>query len=1090
MSVVLTEKNILAICGRTYLERGRAYRAGGRILDLRWDDDEELLYSSVKGSGSNVYDQAVRFYPHRSRRPFKGECSCPVEFNCKHVAAVLLEWISRQNAFQQPAALPAKRRRSDLALWQKEIRQLLPPPAAPVQAGVNVLIYLLKPQTYRDNTKIFLHIYKSRRLKRGGWSRPTSYNLQQFAYYHYYRPDWVTTLDMEVIELAKHGLEGASTPSIAGDVGILLLKRLLASGRCFFESEENPPLAPGPPRQADFAWREEAGGGRRLRIGLEGVEGSWTAMPTDPPWYIDTQRHQCGPIEQPLDSRLFQALRHLPSLEASELDSFSRFLFPLLPPESLPLPSELKIETWNRPPSPVLLLRGEQGLKGSAIHIARVCFAYGPLRLPPWNESGEKEQLHQHGGRDWLVRRDPDFEEECLRRLTAFGFAPAAVAGAGEPGEWDVLFTGETVAASAARWRDFLEQLPQLAGEGWMIETAESFRLRFTTAEQLTARIDEAEGGWFDIGLDVECGERRLPLLPLLTAWLERGGAAQGLLLPLGDGAWLEIPQTVLQPVLDTLLELYRRPALNEAGQLRLPRQQAPCLEELDRRLGGEGQRLAWQGGERVRLLAEKLRNFSGIVAVPPPSGLRAELRPYQGQGLSWLQFLREYGFGGILADDMGLGKTVQALAYLLSEKEAGRLENPALVVAPTSVLGNWRREAARFAPDLKVLVLHGPDRAGHFETLACYDLIITSYALLHRDAAVLRRHLFHSVILDEAQAIKNARSKGAQTACLLRAVNRLCLTGTPLENHLGELWSLFHFLMPGFLGHESDFNHLFRQPIEKRGDVQRQQELTRRIAPFILRRDKGQVATELPPKTDISQSVELAGPQRRLYETIRAAMAEKVGTLLRQKGLARSHIEVLDALLKLRQACCDPRLVKLESARKVRQSAKLELLLEMLEELLEEGRRILLFSQFTSMLALIEEELQIRRLKYVKLTGQTRKRDEVIAAFQNGEAPLFLISLKAGGVGLNLTAADTVIHYDPWWNPAVERQATDRAHRIGQDKPVFVYKLVAADTVEEKILQLQERKQALADDIYRKAGAGEEFSAFDAAEILSLFAP
>jgi SNF2 family DNA or RNA helicase len=218
--------------------------------------------------------------------------------------------------------------------------------------------------------------------------------------------------------------------------------------------------------------------------------------------------------------------------------------------------------------------------------------------------------------------------------------------------------------------------------------------------------------------------------------------------------------------------------------------------------------------------------------------------------------------------------------------------------------------------------------------------------------------------------------------------------------------------------------------------------------------------------------------------------MAEKVGTLLRQKGLARSHIEVLDALLKLRQACCDPRLVKLESARKVRQSAKLELLLEMLEELLEEGRRILLFSQFTSMLALIEEELQIRRLKYVKLTGQTRKRDEVIAAFQNGEAPLFLISLKAGGVGLNLTAADTVIHYDPWWNPAVERQATDRAHRIGQDKPVFVYKLVAADTVEEKILQLQERKQALADDIYRKAGAGEEFSAFDAAEILSLFAP
>jgi superfamily II DNA or RNA helicase len=1072
------------------MERGRSYRAGGRILDLRWDNDEEALYGRVKGSGSNVYDQAIRFYPRRSRRPFEGECSCPVGFNCKHVAAVLLEWISRQDYRQpQPSALPAKRRKNELTLWQKEIRQALAP-SAPMQAGVNVLIYLLRPQTYRDNTKIFLNIYKSRRLKRGGWSKPTSFNLQQFAYYQYYRPDWVTPLDMEIIELARHGLNGVSTPSISGDVGVLLLKRLLASGRCFFQSEENPPLAPGPPRQADFAWQEEADGGRRLLIGLREVEGSWTAMPTDPPWYIDPHRHQCGPIEQPLNSQLFQALCNLPPVEPSELESFSRFLFPLLPADSLPLPAAMEIETWNGPPAPVLLLRGEQGSKGSTVHIARVRFAYGPLRLPPLNESGEMEQLHQHGGRDWLVRRDPAFEDKCLRRLAAFGFDPAERAGAGEPGEGDVLFTGDTVAASAARWRDFLDHLPQLAEEGWTIETAESFRLRFTTADQLTARIDEAEEGWFDIGLDVECGESRLPLLPLLTAWLERGDAARGLLVPLGDGAWLEIPQTVLQPILDTLLELYRSPALNEAGQLRLPRQQAPCLEELDRRLGGEDRRLAWQGGERLRRLAEKLRDFEGIVPVPPPAGLRAELRPYQRQGLSWLHFLREYGFGGILADDMGLGKTVQALAFLLSEKEAGRLENPSLVVAPTSVLGNWRREAARFAPELRVLVLHGPDRAEYFDFLEHYDLIITSYALLHRDAAVLRRHAFHSVILDEAQAIKNARSKGAQTACLLRSENRLCLTGTPLENHLGELWSLFHFLMPGFLGHESDFNKLFRQPIEKRGDVRRQKELTSRIAPFLLRRDKGQVAAELPPKTEIAQSVELAEPQRRLYETIRAAMAEKVGTLLRQKGLARSHIEVLDALLKLRQACCDPRLVKLESARKVRQSAKLELLLEMLEELLEEGRRILLFSQFTSMLALIEEELKIRRFKYVKLTGQTRKRDEVIDAFQNGEAPLFLISLKAGGVGLNLTAADTVIHYDPWWNPAVERQATDRAHRIGQDKPVFVYKLVAADTVEEKILQLQERKQALADDLYRKAKDGEEFSAFDAAEILSLFAP
>jgi superfamily II DNA or RNA helicase len=1090
--MLLTEKDVLAFCGRTYLERGRSYQKQGRVLDLRWEKDEEVLYGRVKGSGRNVYEQSIQFYPRRPRRPFEGECSCPVEYNCKHVAAVLLEWLGRQRAPQPPAALPTKRRESELALWQKQFRQAFAATASsPSPASGHALIYLLKPQTYRESTKIFLHVCKSRPLKRGGWGKPAPFNPQQFAGYLYYRPDWVTPQDMEILELARHGLSGASTPAIAGDVGVLLLRRLLASGRCFLESEEQLPLGPGPSRRAEFAWQEEAGGGRRLRIDLPGVAGPWTALPTEPPWYIDPQRHQCGPIDQPLAPPLFQALLHLPIVPPAELESLSRFLFPLLPPESLPLPAKLEFESWNQPPSPVLLLRGEAGPQGNTVHVARVQFAYGPLRLPPWNGLGEEQQLHRQAGRDWLIRRDPACEEGCLRRLAALGFEPAARAGTGEAGEWDLLFIGETVAQSAARWREFLAQLPQLEGEGWTIETAESFRLRFETAGEITARIDEAEGGWFDIGLDVDCQGRHLPLLPLLTEWLEGGGdQARGLLLPLGDGAWLEVPAAVLQPILDTLLELYRRPALNDAGQLRLPRQQAPCLDELARRLGGEGQRLEWQGGERLRQLAQKLRDFAGIAPVEPPAGLQAELRPYQQQGLSWLQFLREYGFGGILADDMGLGKTVQALAHLLSEKRAGRLEKPALVVAPTSVLGNWRREAARFAPDLRVLVLHGPDRAEHFEQMDRYDLIVTSYALLPRDAEVLLQKVFHSVILDEAQAIKNARSKSAQTACLLRAENRLCLTGTPLENHLGELWSLFHFLMPGFLGHESDFNQLFRLPIEKRGDALRRQELTRRIAPFVLRRDKGEVASELQPKTEIVQSVELAEPQRRLYETIRAAMAEKVGDLLRQKGLARSHIEVLDALLKLRQACCDPRLVKLESARKVRQSAKLELLMEMLEELLEEGRKILLFSQFTSMLALIEEELAARRLKYVKLTGQTRKRDEVIAAFQRGAAPLFLVSLKAGGVGLNLTAADTVIHYDPWWNPAVERQATDRAHRIGQDKPVFVYKLVAADTVEEKILQLQQRKQALADDIYRKAREGEELTAFGAADILSLFAP
>ncbi|MGA7980939.1 MAG: DEAD/DEAH box helicase, partial [Chromatiaceae bacterium] len=349
-----------------------------------------------------------------------------------------------------------------------------------------------------------------------------------------------------------------------------------------------------------------------------------------------------------------------------------------------------------------------------------------------------------------------------------------------------------------------------------------------------------------------------------------------------------------------------------------------------------------------------------------------------------------------------------------------------------------------------------------------------------------------HVLILDEAQAVKNPRSKAAEAVRALSARHRLCLTGTPLENHLGELWSLLDFLMPGMLGDERRFRRLFRTPIERNGDDARQEQLRRRVAPFLLRRTKEEVAAELPPKTEILRQVPLEGDQRDLYETLRLALHERVRAEVESKGLARSGIIILDALLKLRQVCCDPRLVSLESARKVKRSAKLDLLMTLLPELLEEGRRILLFSQFTSMLELIEAELKRLGLHedegFVKLTGRTRNRSMPVDLFQAGEVPLFLISLKAGGSGLNLTAADTVIHYDPWWNPAAERQATDRAHRIGQDKPVFVYKLLTEGTVEQKVAELQARKQALADAML--AGGGAAAGSLSAEDLELLFAP
>jgi SNF2 family DNA or RNA helicase len=387
----------------------------------------------------------------------------------------------------------------------------------------------------------------------------------------------------------------------------------------------------------------------------------------------------------------------------------------------------------------------------------------------------------------------------------------------------------------------------------------------------------------------------------------------------------------------------------------------------------------------------------------------------------------------------------------------------------------------------LRALVIHGKDRHEVTDTVAQHDIVIAPYSLLQRDREGWLDAPWHIVVLDEAQNIKNASTQAAQVASQLNTRHRLCLSGTPMENHLGEIWSLFYFLMPGFLGSQKKFQDLFRTPIEKQGNPERLAQLRARITPFMLRRTKALVAGELPPKIETVMRVELAGKQADLYETIRLGMEKTVREALNTKGLAKSQITILDALLKLRQVCCDPKLLKLDAAKKVKTSAKLEHLMELLPEMLGEGRRILLFSQFTSMLTLIEAELKKRGIPWVKLTGQSQNREALVEQFTSGQVPLFLISLKAGGVGLNLPQADTVIHYDPWWNPAVETQATDRAHRLGQKQSVWVVKLVAQGTIEERILALQARKAELASSMYSESVGRKEplFNENDLAELL-----
>jgi SNF2 family DNA or RNA helicase len=464
-----------------------------------------------------------------------------------------------------------------------------------------------------------------------------------------------------------------------------------------------------------------------------------------------------------------------------------------------------------------------------------------------------------------------------------------------------------------------------------------------------------------------------------------------------------------------------------------------------------------------IRAAIERFRSDSDYPEVALPAAFRATLRPYQQRGVNWMQALRAEGLSGLLADDMGLGKTAQTIAHICVEHEQGRLIDPVLVVVPTSLVPNWLAELQRFAPHLRVLVLHGIDRHERRAQQAEADVVITTYTVLARDIEQMTQTRFHLMVLDEAQAIKSPYAKATLAACQIGANQRLCLSGTPIENNLGELWSQFAFLMPGLLGGRRDFARRYRLPIERRGDDTRRIQLARRIRPFMLRRTKAEVVPELPPKHTILRRVTLAADQRELYETIRAAQHNSVREHIAAAGLAQSRIQVLDALLKLRQACCDPRLVKLEAARAVTSSSKLDDLTEMVSEMVSEGRRILIFSQFTSMLDLIEPRLNEAKIAFTSLRGDTRDRAAPVQTFESGAVPVFLISLKAGGRGLNLTSADTVIHYDPWWNPAVEDQASDRAHRIGQTKSVFVFKLIAADTVEERILDLQARKAELA---------------------------
>jgi len=532
----------------------------------------------------------------------------------------------------------------------------------------------------------------------------------------------------------------------------------------------------------------------------------------------------------------------------------------------------------------------------------------------------------------------------------------------------------------------------------------------------------------------------------------------------LSDNTYAPIDRDRVQSLMDREVELIAA----SGKQGKLPLSQAGRVQELLQYVDGQSVNAA------TKTLFSKLASLDEIKKIKKPRGLKATLRPYQEQGLSWLRFLNEIGTGGVLADDMGLGKTVQTIALLLS---LNAKESPlrALIVAPTSVVTNWHRELERFGPSLKVALWHGAARKGQKDELSEANVIITSYALLRRDVELLNGLPLDYAILDEAQAIKNPLSATAHAAKSLLARNRLALTGTPIENRLSEIWSIFDYVSPGLLGPLAKFEERYARPIDN-GDSKQAARLRTAIHPFILRRTKLEVAKDLPEKLEFDQIIDMTTEQRAIYlQVLREVRATVLGEVERV-GVAKSQLHILAGLTKLRQAACDPRLLGLPKDLKHDDSGKLAALRELVDEVAEGGHKVLIFSQFVSMLKLIASALDEDRIKYEYLDGSTTDRADRIDRFQSDPTiPVFLISLKAGGSGLNLTAADTVIHFDPWWNPAVEDQATDRAHRIGQKKVVSVYRLVAAGTIEEKILQLKQKKKDLVASVLSEDQGGEK---------------
>jgi superfamily II DNA or RNA helicase len=801
------------------------------------------------------------------------------------------------------------------------------------------------------------------------------------------------------------------------------------------------------------------------------AQGAW--FEGSPGWYLDPQEGVARPIDRRVAPAAIRRLLRAPFIQ-EPIDHLPQLIAEGLPKVALEVGAELP--DLSQVADVVDLVPTFRMRAGGTLTEARVSLraAYEDVEMdvradgmtppvivkpPAPLESGEggtppvggPQPLMSQRPRARCIRCDIAAQQDAASKLRDLGLIPD------EDGNGFVVRGDDAIQF----WTEGIGQLP----EEWDLFVPDDLVDVNVRSESLSANARVSSGvDWLSLRLSFEA-EGVAVSQDELGKCLAEGRRY----VRLADGSFARLDAQKVRDVLQRQAEIL---ATGGGQGGKLPLSQAGRVQELLEQVGKSAV------SETTRELFAKLKNVDEIKGTKKPRNLKASLRPYQEQGFHWLWFLHEIGAGGVLADDMGLGKTVQTLALLLAVKAADEKANrdhpfKALIVAPTSVVTNWLREMDKFAPSLRHALWHGGDRKERTDELEDADVVVTSYALLRRDEELLAKLDLRYAILDEAQQIKNPLSATARAAKRLKADRRLALSGTPIENRLSEIWSIFDYVSPGLLGPLEKFEERYSRPIDG-GDQKAATRLRATIHPFILRRTKAEVAKDLPEKIETEQYCELLGEQAALYAAVLKEVRAQVMGEVERQGLARSHIQILAGLTRLRQAACDPRLLNLPRQFADEDSGKLVALRELIQTCVDGGHKVLVFSQFVSMLTIIRRAMEEDGVPYEYLDGSTKDRAERVENFQRDTGPpVFLISLKAGGSGLNLTAADTVIHFDPWWNPAVEDQATDRTHRIGQTKVVTAYRLVAKGTIEEKILELGAKKRELVGAVLSEDSGG-----------------